>query len=123
MLGAAVVVWRRGATGREFLVLHRAVHSVDDGDWVWTPPSGMREAGEDAVANAVRELGEETGLDLPVVQVLDAPWAVFVAEAPGDADVTLDAEHDRCAWLPLDEACARCRPLEVAEGIRTAAAA
>jgi ADP-ribose pyrophosphatase YjhB (NUDIX family) len=122
VLGAAVVVWRRGSAGREFLVLHRRVHDVDEGDWVWTPPSGMRTAGESAADNAARELREETGLELVLTQVVDAPWAVFTAEAPRDAEVILDDEHDRYEWLPLEGACARCLPVQVADGIRRAAA-
>ena len=110
MHGAAVVVRR----GDEVLVLRR-VEFHANGDWEWTPPSGAREPGETALENAVRELREETGLELPLTQVRGDPWALFVAEAPGDAEVVLDAEHDRYEWVTVAEARARCRPDVVAD--------
>ncbi len=122
---SCVVVWRRGATGREFLVLHRAHFGPKfAGDWAWTPPAGARQPGEDADTAAARELREETGLSLPLVQV-ESPnpdVAHYVAEAPHDAEVTLDAEHDAHRWLPLDAAAELCRPAVVSDGLRAAAA-
>lgn len=122
---SSVVVWRRGATGREFLVLHRAHFGPKfAGDWAWTPPAGARQPGEDADTAAARELREETGLSLPLVQV-ESPnpdVAHYVAEAPHDAEVTLDAEHDAHRWLPLDAAAELCRPTVVSDGLRAAAA-
>ena len=120
-----VVVWREGASGREFLVLHRAHFGPDfGGDWAWTPPSGARQPGEDPAAAAARELSEETGLELPLERV-ESPnpdVAVYVAEAPRDADVALDAEHDAFRWLPVDAAAELCLPATVADGLRAAAA-
>jgi ADP-ribose pyrophosphatase YjhB (NUDIX family) len=113
--GATVVVRR----GDEYLVLRRVEHH-DNGDWEWTPPSGVREPGETAFENAARELREETGLELPLRVVREAEWSLFVADAPEDAQVVLDDEHDRYEWLALEEACARCTPALVAEAIREA---
>jgi 8-oxo-dGTP pyrophosphatase MutT (NUDIX family) len=59
--GATIVVHR----GDELLILRRVEHH-EDGNWEWTPPSGMAEAGETSYACAVRELREETGLELPL---------------------------------------------------------
>jgi 8-oxo-dGTP pyrophosphatase MutT (NUDIX family) len=121
-----VVVWRDGAAGREFLVLHRAHFGPDfAGDWAWTPPSGARQPDEDVRAAAARELCEETGLELPFVQVESpAPEvAYFLAEAPPGAEVVLDAEHDAHRWLPLEAAAELCLPGVVADGLRRAAAA
>ena len=123
---SCVVVWREGANGREFLVLHRAHFGPDfAGDWAWTPPSGARQPGEDAEQAAMRELREETGFELPFVRVESGnpDVAYFVAQAPSDAEVTLDAEHDAHRWLPLDAAAGLCLPTIVAEGLRAAAAA
>jgi hypothetical protein len=45
-----------------------------------------------------------------------------VAEAPPDAQVAIDAEHDRFAWLPLEAAVVCCLPPEVGAGITNVAA-
>lgn len=112
---------------RTFLALHRAHEGPDyEGDWAWTPPAGARSPGEPVDDCARRELTEETGLDLPIrrIRADDAePWATYVAEAPADAEVVLDEEHDRFAWLPLEDLLDRCAPEEAADGVRRAAAA
>jgi 8-oxo-dGTP pyrophosphatase MutT (NUDIX family) len=119
--GAAVVVYRAGPTGREFLVLHRAHNGKEyAGAWAWTPPAGARQPGEAPEDCAARELQEETGLRLAVKQTDGGSpeWYVYVAEAQADAVVITDAEHDGFAWLTLPEAAARCQPERVAEQLR-----
>lgn len=114
-----VVVWREGASGREFLLLHRLAvgGAASEGNWAWTPPSGARLPGETPEAAATRELGEETSLALPLTPLPQAApsddVALYVAQAPPDAEVVLDDEHDRFVWLPLEEAVPKCLPPEV----------
>ena len=120
-----VVVWREAVDGREFLVLHRAHEGPDyAGEWAWTPPSGARQPAEDPDAAAERELREETGLDLPIsrIEPLTEDVALYLVEAPADAEVALDAEHDAFRWLSLEAAAALCLPAVVADGLRHAAA-
>ena len=122
---SCVVVWREGADRREFLVLHRAHFGPEfTGDWAWTPPSGARQPGESPDGAAARELREETGLELPIrrIESHDPELALYVAEAPGDAEVRLDAEHDAHRWLPLEDAVGLCLPVTVADGLRVAVA-
>jgi 8-oxo-dGTP pyrophosphatase MutT (NUDIX family) len=118
--GATVAVRR----GDEWLVLHRAHEGPHyEGDWAWTPPSGARLPGETLEDCAARELREETGLDLPFVRVQSPfdEWGLFVVEAPSDAEVLLDDEHDAYRWLPLEDAVALCRPAAVGRGLVAAA--
>lgn len=122
--GAAILVYRWEGAERRWLVLHRAHHGRDyEGDWAWGPPSGARLPGEPVLEGAARELEEEAGLVLPLIEVgLDREWAAFLAEAPADAEVLLSAEHDAYAWLPLEEAVARISPAPVAAGVAADAA-
>lgn len=114
--GAMIVVYRldeRDPDQREFLVLHRSHRGADfDGHWAWGPPSGARQPGEDVARCAKRELYEETGLTLPLQQVYvaDDQWSVYLAQAPADCSIRLSPEHDRCVWLPLQEAVERITP-------------
>jgi dATP pyrophosphohydrolase len=119
-----VFLHRPGASGEEFLVLHR----VDGG--YWHGLSGGIEAGETAFEAAVREVREESAID--VAATLRETGLVFaysladeparLAEFPaGTTDIqvtcfeartdatwepTLNEEHDDYRWAPLDEAVA-----------------
>jgi predicted metal-dependent hydrolase len=119
--GCSVVVWRAGDQGREYLILHRRTPRGADyeGTWAWTPPSGARIPGEDPHDTAVRELLEETGLQLEVAQaaVGGDQWAVYVAEAPTEAEIDLNDEHDRFRWVTAEEAARLCLPPIVAESV------
>ncbi len=121
--GASVVVYRRAGRSVEYLLLHRAHSGPEfEGDWAWTPPSGARQPGEDIVECARRELSEETGLCLDMwrTNAGDRDWVVFAAEARAEAKVTLDEEHDRYAWLTLEEALARTAPTRPQTALRSA---
>ena len=123
----AIVVWRERRGDREFLLLHRTAPggAEFEGDWAWTPPAGARQPGEAPDAAAERELMEETGLrlsltPLPEVSASDDVF-LYAAEAPLNDDVTLDHEHDRHLWLPIEDAVTKCRPSVVASGLANAA--
>jgi 8-oxo-dGTP pyrophosphatase MutT (NUDIX family) len=121
--GVTIVVFRRRPDGPELLMLHRAQLGADyEGDWAWTPPAGARLPGEPVDVAARRELLEETGLGLQVglTDCGDDDWSVYLAEASMDAEVTLDDEHDRFAWLPCEIAVARCQPRRACDPLKAA---
>jgi predicted metal-dependent hydrolase len=121
--GCSVVVWRAASAGREYLVLHRrhAGRLEYEGDWAWTPPSGARQPDEPVEAAARRELREETGLELPLVptELGVEGWAVFAAEAPVDAEIVLDDEHDQFRWVTAADAVRLCLPASVGQSVAT----
>jgi ADP-ribose pyrophosphatase YjhB (NUDIX family) len=98
-----IVVVRRG---EEFLVVHRS----PENDAYWHLVSGGVEQGETFAQAAVRELREETSLEV-AVEPLDSPFThdgirveSFIAEAPGGWEPTLDWEHDDYRWCTRQEA-------------------
>lgn len=111
ILAAGVVVFR---PGREVLLVHRPKY--DD----WSFPKGKLDPGEHAVAAAVREVAEETGLHVrlgpplpsqryPVARRMKTV-AYWTGRVVGDDDVSgyrPNAEIDAVAWVPFDEAMVR----------------
>ena len=86
----------------------------------WVPVGGRVEEGEEAPAAAVREVTEETGLDVQSsIFALECGYAferdgrafeeeAFAARVPGGWEPVLDpAEHDGYAWTSLAVAARR----------------
>ena len=107
--------------GEEFLVAHRS----PEGGAYWHVIAGGVEDGEEWEAAAVRELREETGLDIELLELLGEfsytpeAWELelprsrtgepvhvraFLVDVPAGWEPTLDHEHDEYRWLPRDEA-------------------
>lgn len=119
--GAAIVVYKEGHGRWLYLILHRAQFDPNfEGDWAWGPPAGARLPGETIDRCAERELDEETGLQLSLTRtnIGDEDWFVYMAEAPRNAQVKLSEEHDRYAWLSVDEAAAKCFPSFIGDQLR-----
>ncbi|TGD11080.1 NUDIX hydrolase [Brevibacterium sp. S111] len=111
VLAAGAVCWRRGPDGLEVVLIHRPKYN----DWSW--PKGKVDPGETLPETAVREVKEETGLDIHLgVPLPSAEYTVggknlkkvfyWSAEVKGE---TVFAplnrrEVDRAAWFPVDKA-------------------
>ncbi len=109
-VGAVVLAYDAGvaAPGRLLLVRQPAVRG-------WSLPAGLLRRGERPVAAAVRELAEETGIELPA-QALSAAtpnavvhtrgrWidVVFTTRVPGDVPLRPDGiEILEVAWHPVE---------------------
>ena len=110
--GAAglLVVDRRGPHGPVVLLQHRAAWTADGG--TWGIPGGARDSHEDAVAAALREAHEETGLPAEAVRVAGDPlvddrggWSYtsVLAELVADVTLVVESESEALAWVGLDE--------------------
>ncbi|MBP2705364.1 NUDIX hydrolase [Microbispora sp. RL4-1S] len=114
---AGAVVWRGDEAAPEVALVHRPRY--DD----WSLPKGKLQPGEHVVAAALREVAEETGLDVvlgralpPVHYMRDGRlkrvdyWTARVADDPSRDGPSRDAashapdEVDEVAWFPVEEA-------------------
>ena len=107
IVAAGAVVTRKGPEGREVLLVHRPKY--DD----WSFPKGKQDPGEHVAATAVREVLEETGVEIRLGRPLRPQlYAVsggraktvhyWVGHVVGDDDVSsyeLNEEVDDLAWL------------------------
>ena len=107
VVAAGAVVSRKGPEGREVLLVHRPKY--DD----WSFPKGKQDPGEHVAATAVREVLEETGVEIRLGRPLRPQlYAVsggraktvhyWVGHVVGDDDVSsfeINEEVDDLAWL------------------------
>ncbi len=100
---AGGVVIREGEAGAEVVAVHRPKH--DD----WSLPKGKLEPGESWEAAALREVAEETGLEVTVERLagvylkpeVDEIVFSFVCRVVGGA-LTITDEADRIEYFGLD---------------------
>lgn len=116
VVAAGAVVTRRGAKGgREVLLVHRPKY--DD----WAFPKGKQDPGEHVTTTAVREVLEETGVEVRLGRPLppqryeisggrQKQVHYWVARVAGDDDLSTyqrNDEIDDLAWVPLRQAARR----------------
>jgi 8-oxo-dGTP pyrophosphatase MutT (NUDIX family) len=112
--GIALFVLRTLGTTTQVLLLKRAGGGFEG---LWTPVAGTVEPGEEPNATAVRELREETQLELQDlipseiriwrthVKASERKYiGVFVGHVSTDAKVVLNYEHSEFRWASFPEA-------------------
>jgi len=81
---------------------------VDRGDIVWNFPGGGVDEGETPEEACIREMKEETGLDIRITELLDGADGrhTYLAEIVG-GELRLDAENEptiiEIAWVSLHD--------------------
>ena len=111
-VSAGGVVVREGDTGPEVVICGR------DNDGVWGLPKGTPDAGESLEEAALREVSEETGLQVEIVKKIGVVEYWFASDdvrihkwvhhylmrTTGGNTEDHDAEYDRVEWLPVETA-------------------
>jgi 8-oxo-dGTP pyrophosphatase MutT (NUDIX family) len=111
-VSAGGVVCRRGESGLEIAICGR------DSDGVWGLPKGTPDAGESLEQTALREVTEETGLQVRLLDKIGVieywfarertryhKWVhYYLMEATGGDTTKHDVEYDRVEWRPVEQA-------------------
>lgn len=111
VVAAGAVVLRRD-NGGEVLLVHRPRYD----DWAW--PKGKQDPGEHVTATAVREVLEETGVEIRLGRPLPGQlyrvsggrtkhvhyWTGWVMGDPDVSAYLANSEIDQVAWLGFDKA-------------------
>jgi 8-oxo-dGTP pyrophosphatase MutT (NUDIX family) len=111
-VSAGGVVFSRTASGPEVVICGR------DWDGIWGLPKGTPDGGESLEEAAVREVTEETGLRVRIVDKIGIveywfaregvryhKWVhYYLMEAAGGSTEDHDVEYDRVEWMPIEGA-------------------
>lgn len=84
MAGVTAVVTRTGEVGDEVLLIQRSDNQL------WTPITGILEPGEEPDVAALREIGEEAGVEAKIDRLVRVETTNPVTHANGDKAIYLD---------------------------------
>lgn len=126
VVAVAAVIFRSGAV----LAMRRAA-TKDAGAGLWETVSGRVEEDEDPLHAMMREIAEETGLEVTIdprpvdayaARRADAPMTVIVYRADWvSGEVRQSAEHDTHAWWTPEEFAANSSLHRLAQAVKRAA--
>jgi len=104
----AVISNREG----KFLIIHRTATAPSNPN-KWDLPGGDLDFGEDAINGLIREVKEETGLEIKDIKPFDVEshidengefWVTIAYKAKTASDkVVLSFEHDEFRWVTVQE--------------------
>jgi 8-oxo-dGTP pyrophosphatase MutT (NUDIX family) len=111
-VSAGGVVFRHGEEGIEIVICGRI------GDGVWGLPKGTPHDGESLEETAIREVSEETGLEVQIAEKVGVveywfartgvryhKWVHhYLFQATGGDTDSHDLEYDRVEWRPIENA-------------------
>lgn len=111
-VSAGGIVYRRGERGVEIVICGR------DSDGVWGLPKGTPDEGETLDQTALREVREETGLEVRIVRKVGVVeyWFAregkryhkfvhyYLMESTGGDTSRHDLEYDRVEWREVEDA-------------------
>lgn len=111
-VSAGGVVFRHGDEGIEIVICGRI------GDGVWGLPKGTPHDGESLEETAIREVSEETGLEVQIAEKVGVveywfartgvryhKWVHhYLFQATGGDTDSHDLEYDRVEWRPIESA-------------------
>lgn len=111
-VSAGGVVYRQGPRGMEVVLCGR------DRDGVWGLPKGTPAPGESMEETALREVSEETGLQVKIIGKIGTiqywfsrngvryhKWVHhYLMQAVGGDTANHDVEYDRVEWFPIEAA-------------------
>ena len=111
-VSAGGVVYRRGPAGVEVVICGR------NSDGVWGLPKGTPNEGETLEETAIREVSEETGLEVQIVAkigVVEYWFALrgvryhkwvhhYLMQSTGGDTSKHDLEYDKVEWRPIENA-------------------
>ncbi|MDO8507211.1 MAG: NUDIX domain-containing protein [bacterium] len=105
--GAIIVHDNKGVT--EVLLEYREREYLKD----WSFPKGGMEKGETPEETTIREIREETGLEIEIIKILptiyyhndhdgDVRQYMFLAK-PTTENLRAEFDHDKVEWVPLEQ--------------------